>query len=134
MKKILIILLFLFFTGCKEYEDPELATAKRSAAKSKALAYIDSITFEYQFYFKNGDSMSEEIKNPVGKKCVLKDNVWTTCGDFFAFVDRNTRASLPNDAIVRINKDGRVVSGSTFTFNEFKMIYVDDDIKFLKKS
>ena len=113
--------------------------ARKSAARSSALGYVESIENYVGFYeAKQGgieDINGYTIAPPTGT-CTKTNGTWSDynatpaqngpCAKFFADVDTTTKGKSPDSASVTIT-NGKVASGSTFTFGSYQYDYNGSD-------
>lgn len=116
--------------------------ARKSAAKSSTLGYVESIENYVGFYEAkaggiediNGYTVAPPTgactKNSAGKwtddKSVTSETADGPCATFYKDVDTTTKGKAPDSASVTIT-NGKVAKDSTFTFGSYTYTYTGSD-------
>lgn len=111
--------------------------ARKSAAKSSTLGYVESIEDYVGFYeaSKGGieglDTYDKEA--PTGECTLAKSGSATTatwtgtgCADFYTAVNGTTKGKAPDAAKVTIT-NGKVAANSEFTYGSYTYVYTGSD-------
>lgn len=102
---------------------------KKSAAKSSALGYVESI--EYYANFKgisNDVGLDYNVSLPTmtdGKVICTKTNgEWNdNCSGFFEAVDKKSKGEKPTSATIIISSNGKVLTGTSMVYNGYTVNY-----------
>ena len=122
-------------------------SAKKSAAKSSALGFVDSIEYYAGFHqASTSDLTLAGYETPLPtmdtttKKatCTLAENgSWTGsagCEAFMAAVEGKSKGKGPKTASIELDSAGKVQSGSTLTYDGGVCTYENNDCTMDKKS
>lgn len=115
--------------------------AKKSAARSSSLGYIDSVE-KYAELSSSKDGglpiKGYDEKIPKTDKefitCVYENNVWSDgegtsgCSKFMTSVADKTKGSKPSKANIIMNKNGKMQDGSNFTMFGYLCTYQNNDV------
>ena len=111
--------------------------ARKSAAKSSSLGFIDSIEYYAGFSEINGTGMTLDGYNvdvPGAVVCKTTDgSTWTggsndACDTFMDAVSTKSKGKNPDEAAIKLNANGKVQSGSYFKYNGYYCTYDGSDI------
>ena len=126
-----------------------ISTAKKSAAKSSALGYIDSINSFIPISESASDlGITDEdysgVKVPTGVKCVKDNTGWivedaasdttpaSICADFYAKVDKKTKGGKPTGAADKKTEitisNGQVAANSIIQMSGYTCTYGGTDM------
>ena len=117
--------------------------ARKSAAKSSALGYVESIENYVGFHEAKAGGINDIVgydkEAPASTVTCAKAKAegastatWTeACADFFTDVDKTTKGKAPDEATNVVIENGKVkvTSGSepTFTFGSYTCTYTGND-------
>lgn len=115
--------------------------ARKSAARSSSLGFIDSI--EYYAGFNQAQDadiqLGYDVAVPGAGTCTKadKNSDWANgtgittenaCKNFMDAVGTKSKGKGPDAASVKLDADGKVESGSTFTYGSFTCNYDGSDV------
>lgn len=111
--------------------------ARKSAAKSSTLGYVESIEDYVGFYEARQGGIegldSYTVAPPTGACTLAKAEgastaTWTGtgCADFYTAVNASTKGKAPDEASVTIT-NGKVAANSTFTYGSYTYTYTGSD-------
>lgn len=108
--------------------------ARKSAAKSSTLGYVESIENYVGFYeAKQGgieDIVGYTVAPPASTvTCAKAEGAWTGtgCADFFAEVDKTTKGKAPDAATAVVIENGKLKANATFTYGSYTYTYTGSD-------
>ena len=118
-------------------------SARKSAARSSALGYIDSIEYYAGFNQISNDTgitgydtaLPEMTEGKV--TCTKTSSGWNSeCSSFFTAVDKKSKGKKPDTATIIISSTGKVLNGTTMRFGKYDIDYdgkdaANDEIKIL---
>ena len=109
-------------------------SARKSAAKSSALGYIDSIEYYAGFNQISNDTgitgydtaLPEMTEGKV--TCTKTSSGWNSeCSAFFTAVDKKAKGKKPDAATIILSSTGKVQANSKMTFNGYEVTYDGKD-------
>ena len=124
--------------------------ARKSAARSSSLGFVDSI--EYYAGFNQAQDDSIQLGYSTAVPTVSEGNLickatksgntvtWsegtgvtlasgsTSCADFMAAVETKSKGKGPDSAEVKLDSAGKVLADSTFTYGSFTCTYDGNDV------
>lgn len=102
-----------------------IASARKSAAKSSTLGYVDSIEYYAGFAQANVDGIgldaSYNSENLITGTCNVKSTS-TPCKEFIAAVSSKHKGSAPEEGYFTVSANGSV-SAAEFKYNGYKCTY-----------
>ncbi len=110
-----------------------IAEARKSAAKSSSLGFIDSIEYYAGFAQANGDGISLEgysasVLPATATVCNLASGSWGECQDFMSAVATKSKGKAPEEASIAVDTAGKVRSTSWLKYNDYYCEYDGSDI------
>ena len=109
-------------------------SARKSAARSSALGYIDSIEYYAGFNQISNDTGITEYDTTLpemteGKvTCTKTSSGWNSeCSSFFTAVDKKSKGKKPDTATIILSSTGKVLKDSKMTFNGYEVNYDGKD-------
>ena len=109
-------------------------SARKSAARSAALGYVDSVEYYSGFNQISSDVELPDYNVPLpamtdGKVTCTKDSSgWNQeCSAFFEAVDKKAKGDKPKTATIVISSNGKVLSGTKMVFNKYEVNYDGKD-------
>ena len=108
-------------------------SARKSAAKSSSLGFIDSIEYYAGFAGANGNGMDlgdydSELLPTTNTVCTKTNGTWTTCADLMAKVEAKSKGKAPTDAQISLDTSGKVKNTSWLKYNDYYCVYSGSDI------
>ena len=105
-----------------------ITKARKNAAKSSALGYIDAIEYYAGFnQISDGtDGYNTDLPEMTdGKvKCEKTSSGWNDkCSAFFAAVDTKTKGAKPDTATIYISSNGKVLENTVLVYNSYEVSY-----------
>ena len=108
-------------------------SARKSAAKSSSLGFIDSIEYYAGFAQANGDGMDLGDYNsallPTSNiVCTKTSSGWSTCADLMAKVELKSKGKAPDEASISLDTAGKVRDTSWLKYGKYYCSYNGSDI------
>ncbi len=112
-------------------------SARKSASKSSTLGFIDSIEYYAGFSEANQTGMNIEgytVAVPGAVVCKTTDgSTWTggtadACDTFMDAVGTKSKGKNPDEAAIKLDANGKVLSGSYMKYNGYYCTYDGSDI------
>ena len=111
-----------------------ISKAKKSAARTSTLGYVDSIEYYAGFQNVSNDTGITGYNVPLpemtdGKvTCTKTTSGWNTeCSTFFEAVDEKAKGDKPKTATIVISSNGKVLSGTSMVYNGYTVNYDGKD-------
>ena len=109
-------------------------SARKSAARSSALGYVDSIEYYLGFHAISEDVELTGYSVPLpemtnGKvTCTKTSSGWNSeCSAFFSAVDEKAKGDKPKTATIVLSSTGKVSNGTTMKFGKYDVNYDGKD-------
>ncbi len=115
--------------------------ARKSAARSSSLGFVDSIEYYAGFNQAQDDSiqLGYDVAVPGAGTCskTSKTAAWANgdgitgtdaCKNFMEAVESKSKGKGPDAASVVLDAAGKVQNNSTFTYGSFTCTYTDNDV------
>ena len=108
-------------------------SARKSAAKSSSLGFIDSIEYYAGFAGSNGNGIdlgdyNSELLPTTNIVCTKTNGTWTTCAQLMAKVEAKSKGKAPTDAQISLDTSGKVRNTSWLKYNDYYCVYNGSDI------
>lgn len=107
--------------------------ARKSAARSSALGYVESIENYVGFYEAKQGGISDiagyDVAYPASTvTCSKASGAWSEgCTAFFAAVDKTTKGKAPDAATDVVIENGKLKANATFTYGSYTYTYTGSD-------
>ena len=111
-----------------------ISKARKSAARSSTLGYVDSIEYYagFQNFSKDTEITGYDVVLPEMTNgqvtCTKTTSGWNSeCSAFFEAVDKKAKGDKPKTATIVISSNGKVLSGTSMVYNGYTVSYDGKD-------